>query len=67
MKKLSKRSELVPNTIMAFSCNCPYSDCYSGCVSRCAGAPGADGAINSSLSSSEYRTASSAISSAYGG
>ncbi len=52
MKKLSKRSELVPNTVMAFSCNCPYSDCYSGCVSRCAGAPGADGAINSSLSGS---------------
>ncbi len=61
MKKLSKRNELVPNTVMAFAvCSCSCG-CYGGCVSRCAGAPGADGAINSSLDGSmNYKVYSAA-------
>ncbi|ACL74719.1 CLI_3235 family bacteriocin precursor [Ruminiclostridium cellulolyticum] len=63
MEKLSKRNELVPNTVMAFSCPCA-SVC--SCASRCGGNGTADSAISSSLRSSEYIVASSAISSTFG-
>ncbi len=63
MKKLSKRSGLVPNTVMAFSCSCA-SVC--SCTSRCGGNGTASTAISSSLNSSEYGVAYSAISSKFG-
>ncbi|EPR13696.1 CLI_3235 family bacteriocin precursor [Ruminiclostridium papyrosolvens] len=54
MKKLSKRSDVASNTISAFDLCSSNCNCYSFCVSHCKTAPGAEGAISSSLISGLY-------------
>ncbi|SFR64747.1 CLI_3235 family bacteriocin precursor [Anaeromicropila populeti] len=49
MKKLSKRNQLAPNTVLAFGCSCA---CSCGCTSRCMGNGTIEAAINSSIWSS---------------
>ncbi len=54
MKKLSKRSDIVSNTITAFDLCTSACQCYSFCTSHCGGNGTAQSAISSSLSGSLY-------------